>query len=165
MKNNYWNNKINTNSYYKYVFLHKSDEGKSINLKESENATRILSIHASKGNGCEVVFLLGTSEKSLRLFSNDTGNLIYDSLLHVALTRQKKSLYVGLEDKNDDIYLRFSNTCNIILDSEVLPQIEYVNKNVQYPKIINYSLEYNFNKIDELFIKSNNYRHEIYLGN
>jgi superfamily I DNA/RNA helicase len=89
MKNNYWNNKINTNKYYKYVYLHKSDEGKSINLKESENATRILSIHASKGNGCEVVFLLGTSERSLKLFSHDFGNLVYDSLLHVALTRQK----------------------------------------------------------------------------
>jgi hypothetical protein len=157
MKNNYWNNKINTDSYNKYVFLHKSDEGKSINLKESENATRILSIHASKGNGCEVVFLLGTSEKSLRLFSHDTGNLMYDSLLHVALTRQKKSLYVGLEDRNDDIYLRFNNTCDIILDTEILPLIEYVNKNIQYPKIINYSLEYNFNKIDKLFIKPNNY--------
>lgn len=157
MKNNYWNNKINTNEYYKYVYLHKSDEGKSINLKESENATRILSIHASKGNGCEVVFLLGTSERSLKLFSHDFGNLVYDSLLHVALTRQKKSLYVGLEDKNDDIYMRFSNTCNIILAPDVVPLIEYVNKNVQYSKIINNSLEYNFNKIDELYIKPNNY--------
>lgn len=99
----------------------------------------------------------GTSEKSLRLFSNDTVSLMHDSLLHVALTRQKKSLYVALEDKNDDIYSRFSNTCDIILEPEVLPLIEYVNKNIQYPKIINYSLEYNFDKIDEQFIKLNNY--------
>ncbi len=155
MKNNYWNNKINTNQYYKYVFLHKSDEGKSINLKESENATRILSIHASKGNGCEVVFLLGISENSLKCFSYDTSNLKYDSLLHVALTRQKKSLYIG--DKNDDIYKRFNNICKIETDSEVLPYIEYVNKNIKYSKIINHSLEYNFDKIDKLFIKYNNY--------
>lgn len=155
MKNNYWNNKFNTNSYYKYVFLHKSNEGASINLKESENATRILSIHASKGNGCEVVFLLGTSERSLRLFSHDTGNLIYESLLHVALTRQKKSLYVGLEDKNDDLASRFGK--DIIFNSGVSFSIEHLNKNVRYSKVIDYSLEYNFSKLDELFIKSNNY--------
>jgi hypothetical protein len=157
IKNNYWNNKINTNEYYKYVFLHKSDEGKSINLKESENATKILSIHASKGNGCEVVFLLGTSEKSLKIHSINTGNLKYDSLLHVALTRQKKSLYVGLDNRYDDIHKRFSNICEIQVDSEIIPKIEYINKNIQYSKIINYSLEYNFNKIDESFIKNNNY--------
>ncbi len=51
------------------MFLHKNDEGKSINLKESENATRIMSIHASKGTGCEVVFLLGINEQTLRVFS------------------------------------------------------------------------------------------------
>lgn len=161
MKHNYWNDKINTNTYYKYVYLHKSDEGKSINLKESENATRILSIHASKGNGCEVVFLLGTSEDSLKCHSFNTGNLKYDSLLHVALTRQKKSLYIGLDNMKDDIYKRFNNICKIQIDSQVdselIPKIEYINKNIEYSKIINHSLEYNFKKIDELFIKNNNY--------
>jgi hypothetical protein len=60
--NEFWKDKINDNKFYKYIYLHKSDEGKSINLKESENASRILSIHASKGNGCEVVFALGIAE-------------------------------------------------------------------------------------------------------
>ena len=66
-----------------------------------------MSIHASKGNGCEVVFLLGITENNLKVFSGKTGNLMYDSLLHVAITRQKKSLYIGLVNNNDDIWKRF----------------------------------------------------------
>jgi hypothetical protein len=90
----------------KHIYLHRSVEGQTINLKESENATRILSIHTSKGNGCEVVFLLGCTEQALRVFSKQTGNLVYDSLLHVAITRQKKSLYIGVDNDYDDIYRR-----------------------------------------------------------
>ena len=44
----YWKDKINNDGFFKYIFLHKSEEGTSINLKESENASRILSIRASK---------------------------------------------------------------------------------------------------------------------
>jgi hypothetical protein len=90
----------------KHIYLHRSVEGQTINLKESEKATRILSIHTSKGNGCEVVFLLGCTEQALRIFSKQSGNLVYDSLLHVAITRQKKSLYIGLDNDYDDIYRR-----------------------------------------------------------
>lgn len=92
-----------------HIYLHRSVEGQTINLKESEKATRILSIHTSKGNGCEVVFLMGLTEKALRVFSKQTGNLVYDSLLHVAITRQKKSLYIGLDNDYDDIYRRLKN--------------------------------------------------------
>ena len=102
-QNEFWKDKINDNKFYKYIYLHKSDEGKSINLKESENASRILSIHASKGNGCEVVFVLGITEETLTLFSKKKCNLVYDSLLHVAITRQKKSIYIGIEKNNDEI--------------------------------------------------------------
>ena len=112
-KDDYWKKHINLDEYIQYVYLHKSEEGKPINLNESENATRILSIHASKGNGCEVVFLLGVSEKTLKIFSKYNGtyykddDIIYESLLHVALTRQKEKLYVGLSNLNDDIAQRF----------------------------------------------------------
>lgn len=103
----YWKDKINNNEFYKYIFLHKSEEGTSINLKESENASRILSIHASKGNGCEIVFLLGMAEDSLRKFSKEKNNLQYESLLHVAITRQKKKIYIGLPKGGGDIFNRF----------------------------------------------------------
>lgn len=104
--NNFWIEKYNKND--KYVFLHKSEPGQIINLKESENATRILSIHTSKGTGCEVVFLLGVTEHALNIFSKQTDNIVYNSLLHVAVTRQKKSIYIGIENNNDDICRRFN---------------------------------------------------------
>lgn len=115
-KDNYWSN-IGINEYNKYVFYHKSENGTPINLGESENATRILSIHASKGNGCEVVFLIGMSESGLKKFGDS--RLKYESLLHVALTRQKKSIYVYLENGNDDIYQRLKKNVPIESDDSI----------------------------------------------
>ena len=141
LKDDYWKQYVNNNKYNRYVYLHRSEEGKPINLKESENATRIMSIHASKGNGCEVVFLLGLCEKSLRTFSihnnsnNDDNDIIYESLLHVALTRQKEKLYVGITNYNDDITNRLSryltnNTSNIT------PKIENIKNSIRFSELI-----------------------------
>ena len=101
----FWKERLKTNE--KYVYLHKSEPGTTINLKESVNATRIMSIHTSKGTGCEVVFVLGLSEHTLKIFSHQTDNITYNSLLHVAITRQKKAIYVGIENNNDEICRRF----------------------------------------------------------
>jgi hypothetical protein len=159
VKNNYWKNKLDNSKYNQYIYMHKSDEGKSINLKESENMTRILSIHSSKGNGCEVVFLFGLSESALNKFSKKTGNLIYDSLLHVAITRQKQSLYIGLENINDDIRKRFSNMYIETTDSNK-PFINDISKHINYEKIIDFSFQNddNFNKINNTIIIPNNYK-------
>lgn len=158
LKNNFWKNKLNDNKFYKYIYLHKSDEGSSINLKESENATRILSIHSSKGNGCEVVFVFGISEKSLCLFSKKESNLVYDSLLHVAITRQKKSLYMGIEKNNDDIYRRFNKLGCIKEDINIEPDLYFTSYN-KYINIVDYSKNNNdiFNIINEKIIEPNNY--------
>ena len=134
--NKYWKNKINNKSY-KFIFLHKSEEGKSIDLRESENATRILSIHASKGNGCEVVFLFGLNQKALQKFSKDKCNLQYDSLLHVALTRQKKSLYIGIENINDDIAQKFEKYIDI--DNNLKTDLNDIKKSIKYKQIIDFS--------------------------
>lgn len=157
LKNNFWKNKLNDNKFYKYIYLHKSDEGSSINLKESENATRILSIHSSKGNGCEVVFVFGISEKSLCLFSKKVSNLVYVSLLHVSITRQKKSLYMGIENNNDDICRRF-NKLGIKEDINIEP-ILYIKKYNKYSNIIEHSKNNDilFNNINENLIEPNNY--------
>lgn len=156
--NDYWKNNINNNNFYKYVFLHKSDEGKSINLQESENATRILSIHSSKGNGCEVVFVLGINESSLVKFSKEKCNLVYDSLLHVAITRQKKSIYFGIENNEDDISNRFK-CFNIEKKDYVEPPLQ-ISKYNDVKKINNF-----INDDDEIFtnlykniIEPNNYQ-------
>ena len=107
MKDKIKESEINDGEKTKWVYLHKAEQGKTIQLNDSEHATRILSIHTSKGAGREVVFLLGVTEHSLNIFSKKTGNIVYDSLLHVAITRQKKSIYVGIENNNDDICRRF----------------------------------------------------------
>lgn len=147
--NSYWYDKINDNNFYKYVYLHKNDLGQSINLRESEKATRILSIHASKGSGCEVVFLLGLNEKALNLFSFKTGNLIYESLLHVAITRQKKFIYVGLNNINDDILYRF-NLIQPITNG--LPNLYNCIENIKYKNIIDYT--FNINREECLLINN-----------
>jgi len=137
-KDKYWNKRINNNKYYKHIVLHKSDEGKSIDLRESENSTKILSIHASKGNGCEVVFLFGLTQNALQLFSKDKCNLQYDSLLHVALTRQKKSLYIGIENNGDDISKRFEKYIKI--NSAIKPNIDRIKTSIKYNSITDYTI-------------------------
>ena len=104
----YWVNKYN-NEYTQYVYLHKHTEGKVINTNDSVNATRIMSIRSSKGDGRKVVFVLGVTEESLKIVSNKEMGLVYESHLHVALTRAKNQIYFGLIENNDDIHIRFGN--------------------------------------------------------
>jgi hypothetical protein len=148
--NEYWKNKINNGKYYKFVVLHKSNEGKSIDLKESENATRILSIHSSKGNGCEVVFLFGLTQYSLEVFSKDNSNLQYESLLHVALTRQKKSLYIGIENIGDDISQRFEKYTEI--NHEIECNLNDINIHNNYNKLPDFYEETIFQDIYDKYL-------------
>jgi predicted RNA-binding Zn-ribbon protein involved in translation (DUF1610 family) len=103
--NEYWSRNT-TNEYQRYAFLHKSEEGQPIDIKDSEGMTRLVSIHASKGNGAKVVFLVGISEYILKLFSGGEINIRYESLLHVALTRHKQYLYLGMSYNPDDDIIR-----------------------------------------------------------
>jgi hypothetical protein len=126
----YWNNKYKNNEYERYAIFHKSDTGTSINLAESENSTRIVSIHTSKGDGRPVVFVIGLNERSLLRFSKENNNLLYESLIHVALTRMKKKLYIRYDNTSDDIYhrlMKYINTESVELQ---------INKNVKYKNII-----------------------------
>ena len=111
--NEYWAARFNSPSigYTRYAFLHKSQDGQPINTKDSEGMTRLVSIHASKGNGAKVVFLIGINEYVLKLFSGGEENIIYESLLHVALTRHKQYLYLGIQcDSSDDINRRIAKS-------------------------------------------------------
>jgi hypothetical protein len=156
-KNNYWKDYINDESYHKFVYFHKSEDGKPINLIESENATRILSIHASKGSGRNVVFVLGINEYRLNIFSHGTKNLIYESLLHVALTRQKKSLYIGIEDNDDDINRRFKNYKR---NKKIEPDLKVIKKNNSINDISEYCIDKDkigFNIIKQKYLSKINY--------
>ena len=84
-----------------YVVLHRTEEGTSINLNKSAEATRFVSIQSSKGDGREVVFLIDPSDFKLTCH-HMYEQLGYHSMLHVAITRMKKTLYV-LYNKDDTI--------------------------------------------------------------
>lgn len=87
--------------------LHRSEEGKPIDTTESENATRIVSIQASQGDGRRVAYVIGLSEWKLKRFSSFNINIKYESLLNVAISRMKEIIRVFLEPKRDDIWDRF----------------------------------------------------------
>lgn len=134
----YWNKKYNNNTFERYAVFHKSEEGTSINLSESEEATRIVSIHTSKGDGRNIVFVIGLDEQSLIKFSNESNNLIYDSLIHVAFTRMKKKLYIRVVENNDDICQRIMKyTCENNLDIKIKPNLLISNK-IKYQDITDY---------------------------
>lgn len=151
-KSSYWKDKYNSSKYFKHAFLHKSDEGKSINLKESENSSRILSIHASKGNGCEVVFLLNFTEQKLRCHRTSPKELKYESLIHVAMTRQKLKLYIGLVYQHDDIFKRFMDF-DISKDLSIPPDLSHITKSVKITGEKIFTNKYTFDLFDEKIIK------------
>lgn len=109
IKNEYWKNYDHT-KYTQYVYIHKHTEGLVINTKDSIYSTRIMSIRSSKGDGREVVFILNTTESSLKIVSNQEKGLIYESHLHVALTRAKNKIFFGLQKNNDDIHYRINSS-------------------------------------------------------
>jgi len=108
--NEYWINHLsnNDNTYKQYAVLHKHEEGQIIDTTTSKFSSRLMSIRASKGDGREVVFILSCNERMLKLCSKGEINLIYESHLHVALTRAKNKIYFGLNKINDEIHNRFS---------------------------------------------------------
>ncbi len=129
--NMYWNNKNNNNKYKNYAIFHKSDEGTSINLEESDKSTRIVSIHTSKGDGRKVVFVIGLDEQSLLKFSKECNNLLYESLLHVAITRMKETLYFRYIKNNDDVH------------NKIIKAAKELNINVQEKIKISNFVKYN----------------------
>jgi hypothetical protein len=129
-----------------YVHVHMSEEGKPIDLDISAKSTRILSIHASKGNGCEVVFVCGLSESSLSVFLSSRDNydrfesknynLKYESLLHVALTRQKEHIFIILDKCSDNITRRFSDYLSS--DDKCYYNTRIISKYTQLKAVVNY---------------------------
>jgi len=124
---NYWVKKYN-NKYTRYVYLHKHTEGSVINTSDSVNATRIMSIRSSKGDGRNVVFILSLTDSSLKLLSNKVKDLVYYSYIHVALTRAKRQIYFDLTKNKDDIHKMFMNCGH----DECFPLI---TKNIKLNKI------------------------------
>ena len=147
----FWRKKFNDKKYIKYSVFHKSESGTSIDLTESDNATRIVSIHSSKGDGRNIVFVIGISDSGLRKFSNKSDNLIYDSLLHVALTRMKKKLYLRIEANNDKIHQRIQRYISDSGDYQDITPCLSINKKIKLEEIFQ-----NTQKLDKDFELCNN---------
>ena len=139
-ENEYWSEKIenkeNDERYYQYVFWHRSEVNQPINLNESKYSSKMLSIHTSKGNGCECVYLLGLSEFTLACHTGGISNtLVYESLFHVGMTRQKKYLFVGIDGSaRDDICRRFGNY--YLESGENEPYIKNITDNIRMTNIV-----------------------------
>ena len=137
----YWIKKYNCDDYKQYAILHQHEDGQVIDTKRSEKASRIVTIRTSKGDGRNVVFVLGVTEASLKLLSrNDKIDLLFESYLHVALTRAKRKIYFGLQKNNDKIHKRFGE--NGLVEYEPI-----INSNISHDKIIQ---NINNNKIIDL---------------
>jgi len=152
--NKHWKN-VNTDDYTRYAVFHKSQDGTSINMNDSKHATRMVSIHSSKGDGRPVVFVIGVTESALRLFSQVSNNLIYDSLLHVAITRQKETLYFRLEANGDDIHHKILNSGvpNIISASN--SEFNYMSNMIKHSDISKDICDFIFDPFYEKLISVN----------
>lgn len=140
--NLFWKEKyVDDDDYKRYAVFHKSEEGSSINLEESKNATRIVSIHSSKGDGRPVVFVICLNESGLNLFSGTCDSLIFNSLFHVAITRMKEKLYIRYVNNGDYISNKIQQWIHHNgddLNVNVKPSIIIYN-NINYTNIINNS--------------------------
>ena len=103
--------------------LHRSEEGKPINTRESEYATRIVSIQASQGDGRDISYVVGLTEYALKRFSGDKIDIQYESLLNVAISRMKEIVRVFLEPTFDDIFQRFIPVMSEELITKVPPKL------------------------------------------
>jgi hypothetical protein len=120
----------NDDEYKQYAILHKHEEGTVIDTSKSVNASRIMSIRSSKGDGRNVVFILNCTESSLKILSGYEKNIVYESYLHVALTRARRKIYFGLTYNNDDIYRRCSKT------NENIVYIPLIKSNINIDRLI-----------------------------
>jgi len=142
--------------YIRYVYLHKHEAGTVINTNDSINATRIMSIRASKGDGRNVVFILQVNEKSLKLVSNKETELVYESHLHVAFTRAKKQIYYQLIKNRDEIHKRFEK-------SGYVRDLPKINKKISLDQIISLICK---NKLIEILTNNSvDLKQYIYINN
>ena len=147
-----WKNNITIDNYYRYAIFHKSQEGSSIDLSESEYSTRIVSCHASKGDGRKVVFIIGFNESSIKKFSQTSNNLVYDSLFHVGITRMKEKLYIRYENNNDNISRKINKYRQSEICQELKPNIN-INTYIKYNEIVSNSIDKSYELFYENIIK------------
>lgn len=98
--NNFWGKRLEADRkddhrvpQGKYCLLQSSKYGR-IDLASTADKTRILSIHAAKGMGATMVIVVNLTDRALKSHQTKSGDLKYESMVHVALTRQKENLLI-----------------------------------------------------------------------
>lgn len=91
------------------AYLHKSEEGKPVDLSLSDEGTRMVSIHTSQGDGRKLVYVCGISHKNIDRYVRDAPDhdLKYWSFVNVALSRMKRRMRIFIS-KFDELTERFS---------------------------------------------------------
>jgi hypothetical protein len=88
-------NHLNISDNQSYVMRHMSQESEPIDLRKSEDLMRIMSIHASKGTGREIIIWWNANDMYLECFDvlkRREPIAISECLRYVALTRHKRKL-------------------------------------------------------------------------
>lgn len=137
----FWENYMKdttSTDFCKHAVFHRSQEGMSINLDESLNATRIVSCHSAKGDGRNVVFLLGFTEKTINIFSKRTNSLIFESMVNVAMTRMKQKLYIQYTPNGDILHRRYYEYCCSLEKkvNDIIPVLPNISKFMPLNKLI-----------------------------
>ena len=102
----------NGKNYSWCAYLHRSEYTKPIATAESDNAVRMVSIHAAQGDGRRLAITCQLSEPAFKRYTEGKKNLQYDSLLQVSCSRAKtKQIVLLQENNNDDIIRRFRPYC------------------------------------------------------
>jgi hypothetical protein len=137
-----------------YALLHRSEEGKSVDLSKSTYATRMVSIHSSQGDGRRLVLTIELSEERLLPFSKKRKNLVYDSLLNVSISRAISAQVIVLERKSDDITRCFRNYYHDPMDWD--KKMEFILKiplvfPIRYPLYNDYGNDEDIQWCQQLF--------------
>ena len=95
------------------AYLHKSEEGKPVDLSLSENSVRMVSIHTSQGDGRKLVYVVGISRYNIEKYVRDDPdhNIKYWSFVNVALSRMKRRMRIFI-DKFDSLTENFKHLFN-----------------------------------------------------
>jgi hypothetical protein len=156
----------NIGEQYRWMaFFHRSEGGNPINTSDSDNATRMVSIHAAQGDGRRLVFTCQLSESALKKFSNGKKNLIYDSLLNVACSRAKSKLIMALQiGYSDDVIDKFKPYFTPQQSSNIVPKLSITSLfYIRNPLYESYGKITDKEWIQSMFNVDNksNYKHDI----
>lgn len=117
----------NSSALIWYCVLHRSEDGKPIDTSQSEFSTRIVSIHASQGDGRRFVYVVGLGELALKKFTAGKINIKYESLVNVAISRMKEVVRIYIYPIYDDIWKRFKPLIGDTIKIDSLPDLYMKN--------------------------------------